>query len=589
MIGNCATAGTLENDFYRVLGRSQDTLGRSTGFQLKDGSTLENQAAYAYSATDGRLQSISGGGLQPPSPANTFTYNYLPNSNLIEKISGPIHDVNNTWEPNRNVLASKQNKVGTTVISQYDYTVNAIGQRTNLATSGSAFPNVPSWLWGYDSLGQVISADSSVNANDRAFQYDTIGNRLKSADSLTLPTTNNYAPNALNQYTAIGAFTPTYDFDGNQIDAQVLPLGSSSLASCVYSWDAENRLISTTVSGVTTTYQYDSQSRRISKSTNGVNVTFVYDGWNPIAEYVGSALTKSYAWGIDLSGSMQGAGGVGGLLSVKIGANSYYPTYDGNGNVSEYLDNAGAVAAHFEYDPFGRTVVDTDNGGLFAHRFSTKPTDSETGLYYYGYRYYDPSTGRWPSRDPIGENGGENLYGFCYNDPQGWYDYLGGAPQHGVPPANQGPGRYHDNNTRPNTGPLNTKGNNNPAATDEPGSAPGNTGAAVTAMAQALADYAREQLFNIKYYQAYDKCYERAKHIFTKGTGTETGTTCEVCCQVQLHISTEGVTEAFIWKMFYGACSENEKDREKWLNQPSINTPGGDINFVHPFRYSQFR
>ncbi|MBB5354042.1 RHS repeat-associated protein, partial [Haloferula luteola] len=61
--------------------------------------------------------------------------------------------------------------------------------------------------------------------------------------------------------------------------------------------------------------------------------------------------------------------------------------------------------------------------------FSTKYQDEETGLYYYGYRYYDPVTGRWPSRDPIGERGGVNLYGFVENDSVGRIDVLGQNPQ----------------------------------------------------------------------------------------------------------------------------------------------------------------
>ena len=71
-----------------------------------------------------------------------------------------------------------------------------------------------------------------------------------------------------------------------------------------------------------------------------------------------------------------------------------------NGNISEYLTAAGTIAAHFEYELFGNPVVNTDTANLFAYRFSTKPRDKETGLYYYGYRYYDPMTGRWPSRHP---------------------------------------------------------------------------------------------------------------------------------------------------------------------------------------------
>ncbi|MFC7339556.1 RHS repeat-associated core domain-containing protein [Haloferula chungangensis] len=61
----------------------------------------------------------------------------------------------------------------------------------------------------------------------------------------------------------------------------------------------------------------------------------------------------------------------------------------------------------------------------------------------YGYRYYDPVTGRWPSRDPIGERGGVNLYGFVYNSPTGWIDFLGREPAPtvgGMPTGGGGPG-----------------------------------------------------------------------------------------------------------------------------------------------------
>jgi RHS repeat-associated protein len=74
------------------------------------------------------------------------------------------------------------------------------------------------------------------------------------------------------------------------------------------------------------------------------------------------------------------------------------------------------LAASFEYDPFGNTIKAT---GVAANvqpfGFSTKYTDTETGLCYYGYRYYSPATGRWPNRDPIEEDGGLNLYGFVDN------------------------------------------------------------------------------------------------------------------------------------------------------------------------------
>ena len=95
--------------------------------------------------------------------------------------------------------------------------------------------------------------------------------------------------------------------------------------------------------------------------------------------------------------------------------------------MSEYFGSDGTIATHFEYDPFGNTTVNTDATGLFAYRFSTKPVDPETGLYYYGYRIYDPVNGRWPSRDPIEEKGGLNLYGFVGNDGVDRGDFLGRA------------------------------------------------------------------------------------------------------------------------------------------------------------------
>ncbi|MGE9269547.1 MAG: RHS repeat-associated core domain-containing protein, partial [Verrucomicrobiales bacterium] len=158
---------------------------------------------------------------------------------------------------------------------------------------------------------------------------------------------------------------------------------------------------------------------------------FVYDGRNLIFEISNPEsqieTTKSFLWGQDLSGSMQGAGGVGGLLSVTDDSSGdvFYATYDANGNVSEYLDETGAIAAHYEYSSFGRVIASTGSPDDFDFRFSTKYQDNETNLLYYGFRYYDPEMGRWASRDPIGERGGLNLYGFVGNGSVNWVDVLG--------------------------------------------------------------------------------------------------------------------------------------------------------------------
>ena len=136
-----------------------------------------------------------------------------------------------------------------------------------------------------------------------------------------------------------------------------------------------------------------------------------------------------YVWGRDLSGSLDGAGGVGGLLATEVGGVWYFPLYDNNGNITDYVSETGEVVASYTYDAFGRTIAQSGSmADVFPFRFSTKYYDAETGLYYYGYRYYSPELGRWLTRDPIGENGGDNLYAFCGNNGVNAFDALGEVP-----------------------------------------------------------------------------------------------------------------------------------------------------------------
>jgi RHS repeat-associated protein len=167
---------------------------------------------------------------------------------------------------------------------------------------------------------------------------------------------------------------------------------------------------------------------------------YVWDGWNLLAELdITDASVRTFAWGLDLSGSEQGAGGIGGLvlgwtrangtLGGEVngtGGNTLRYVFDGNGNVMAALDDLGRVRAKYEYGPFGETL--TSEGDLAADnpiRWSTKYTDGESGLVYYGYRYYNAGTGRWLNRDPIGEPGGVNVHAFAANRPIDGVDPFG--------------------------------------------------------------------------------------------------------------------------------------------------------------------
>jgi RHS repeat-associated protein len=214
-----------------------------------------------------------------------------------------------------------------------------------------------------------------------------------------------------------------------------------------YVWDAENRLVSMeTIFSVPDAaklhldFSYDYQGRRISKTVSNwvsgawallSDARFLYDGWNLLAELnTQNSPLNTYLWGLDLSGTMQGAGGVGGLLMVTYNGSqttNCLVAYDGNGNVAALADTASTnILARYEYGPFGEVIRTT---GPMAKanpfRFSTKYQDDETDLVYYGYRYYSASTGRWLNRDPIEEHGGQNVFAIARNDLVRFIDLLG--------------------------------------------------------------------------------------------------------------------------------------------------------------------
>ena len=134
--------------------------------------------------------------------------------------------------------------------------------------------------------------------------------------------------------------------------------------------------------------------------------------------------------GLDLSGTLQGAGGVGGLLAIKTATNgTHFYCHDGNGNVTALVDpDDGSVSALYEYDPFGNELRATGpTAKTNPLRFSGQWGDDITGDLKYLYREYRPSTGRWANRDAIGEHGGKNLYGFIDNTPLTQTDIFGNS------------------------------------------------------------------------------------------------------------------------------------------------------------------
>jgi len=413
------TSETINGIYNKILTRSYDTLGRSSGMNIG----TEYAVGYGYDNL-GRFSTVTNG-------ADVFTYGYLANSNLIQSITYPSTiSVTKSYESNRDLVTSIENKYGTTTISKYDYSNDDLGRRTAMGKSGTAFTQADTIAYGYNDKSEVTSAVAQNQATyNYGFNFDLIGNRLSSTTSETgTSVTRNYTSNQLNQYTAIDtpATSPTYDFDGNMLND-----GTWS-----FTWNGENRIITATQGTTVIDYKYDYFGRRVErKVTEGgtvtSNVRYVYEqgSFNKVEELDvlnSSAIAKKYVWGLDIAGSQTVTGSVGALLAQIDGTGTAYSTLDANGNVSEYLNASGTIQGHFEYAPFGKANVENGvRADDFAFRFSTKYEDALTGDLDYGLRDYDSKLGRWRSRDPSEENGSVNLFLACNNDTINEVDFLG--------------------------------------------------------------------------------------------------------------------------------------------------------------------
>lgn len=446
---------------------------------FKNASTTRLTTTKAYDKLN-RLSSIGSQLSAGPALSYAYTYNAANQRTRVTREDSAYWSYG--YDALGQVTSGKKFLSSSAAVPGHDYawTFDDIGNRETATTNGQAATYTPNTLNQYDQrtvpgaidvLGAAAStatvtvavdggAPQSTTRQGEVFyrQLATDNTATARNPALTIVGVQNFAgPNDEDAVTEIAqtafvAKTPEsygYDLDGNL----------TSDGRWTYTWDAENRLIvmetRADVVGQTAglarqklEFTYDAQSRRIAKKVSTWNLTsglwdlasetrFLYDGWNLLAEFDIPAsgpwsLASSYSWGLDVSGSMQGAGGVGGLLSVTSHPSPvtrHFACHDGNGNVTGLVSASdGALTAEYDYTAFGETLlIEGPAAALNPFRFSTKYTDPETGLNYYGFRYYAPSTGRWLSRDPIEEEGGVNLYGMVGNDavnqidPKGLY------------------------------------------------------------------------------------------------------------------------------------------------------------------------
>lgn len=392
---------------YSLL-NSYDAHGRLDEYGLSSATSSLFSTAIGYAA-DGRIGTavLTSGTLE-----QSFAFDYLPGSEFIRSISlpGSLLD-ERSYEPDRDLLASarirKSSSSSSLAERSYSYDdLSRLTARSQKRGSGAA----ASHSFSYNGRGELTGATLGTDAYQYA--YDNIGNRQTATET---GTSTAYTANSLDQYTllqkATESFTPAYDADGNQTKI----LTSTGIWNVLY--DAWNRPVRFTSSDGATVVEcgYDAEGRRHSKkvtlqgSVIILHERYLYRGYVQVATLNlqnGSSVNHALLWDPTAPRATR-------PLALVKNHQAYLFGHDQNKNVTEVFDITGRLVGQYDYSPFGKKAF----SGTVASpvQWGSEVCDEETGLVYYNYRYYNPQDGRWVSRDPLGEEGGLNLYAFAGN------------------------------------------------------------------------------------------------------------------------------------------------------------------------------
>jgi RHS repeat-associated protein len=264
--------------------------------------------------------------------------------------------------------------------------------------------------YSYDNRGRLsaVSTDGTLTAS---YSYDRNGNRTSST---TPAGTTNATFDSQDRILTSGDTTFTHTPDG-QLDTATGPAGTTG-----YRYDERGALTAVTLpDGTAISYSHDAAGRRAATHVNGTTTQrLAYGtGLQPLAELDAAGnITARYIYA--------GHSHVPDYL-VKNGT-TYRIIHDQLGSPRLVVDTTtGAITQQLDYDAWGNTTTDT-NPGFQPFGYAGGLHDPHTKLLRYGARDYNPATGRWTTRDPIGFAGGDtNLYAYVNNNPANYTDPTG--------------------------------------------------------------------------------------------------------------------------------------------------------------------
>lgn len=329
-----------------------------------------------------------------------YTHQYLDydlsGQSLHAQLPGKTGLLQNSYD-----LAQRQISISHPAWTQTDSKYDSAGNLTGYKIGSD------SYQFTYDPLYQLSSE------KDHSYTHDSISNRVvKDSAPHTL--------NPLNQLLHETDHDYQYDLSGNLIKEQ------TPTQKILYTYDALDRLVTVTKGTQQYRYIYDAFNRRLSKTTPEGTIHYIYQGDNEIGAFDSTGITE-----LRLLGIGKGAE-IGAAVAFELHNKLLVPLHDLSGNVTALLDPTGVAQETYRYTAFGEEQIFDGRGNAISTsqynnswRYSSKRCDPETGLVYFGRRYYNPRIGRWTAPDPLGLTAGPNLYAYVSNNPLTHIDLYG--------------------------------------------------------------------------------------------------------------------------------------------------------------------
>jgi RHS repeat-associated protein len=397
-----------------TVGYSYDLLGRTIGIENPGAALTDGDVAYTYDNLGKMLTAVDSNGHRNTSSYDAFGRT-VSQSDAIStltseydaagrrtKLSWPDgFYVTYDYDATARVTAIKE--YGSTVLATFEY--DALGRRTKLTRGNGVITN-----YGYNnsSLLSSLGLDLPGAGNDQTNTYSYNSAMQITQRSFTNDAYNwsgfvnvnrNYAANSLNQYSASGSVTPTYDARGNL----------TSAGSTVYTYNSKNQLVQASDTGKQFYFDPTGRLDTILSSTGSPLAAFQYDGPNIATEVnpaAGNAVTRRYVWGPGADEALVWYEGSG-------TTDKRYLVADERGSVVAVTDTSGNALAINAYDEYG--IPASTNLGRF--QYTGQAWLPELGMYHFKARTYSPTLGRFLQTDPIGYGDGINWYNYGGVDP----------------------------------------------------------------------------------------------------------------------------------------------------------------------------